>query len=804
MTEISPMIKRTAIYFVSAIILLSSILWTSLSFAERTFELTLKKKVTPEHINELTANGLNADQINNLKIMVSKTDRDVEINVDKTMKIPDFVSAELAFPKGITKAEEQGYYYFEEFRKLYRMKAPRKELKVMKIKANNLGQHVKYQQYYNGIRVVGAEMLVHIKPGNKLWFMQGKYIPDITIDTTPKIKDMEAQQIVKAHYIAKNGADKEFTASSPELAIFNRWILDRSFEDRNILIWIAVATETRTGRTWTYYIDALTGEVLDVMDSARFIDSEIWDRQNTSDESDDELWYEDNIKTGAGTPDPETADLNTYTTEYWNYLLNTFGVYSINSASSPPGMQLVGNAYSVDMTCANACWDCINDQAIFCEEWVTHDLVGHEFTHGLEEYSSSDFVRIGESGALQESFADVFAEFFGCRMGTCDWMLEAKDFGHVKPLRDLSNPLSISNNQQPDHTGNTGNPFTDHPLFNSSNIYNAMGVPNIVAYLIVNGTQPDNPHYGYHIKGIGLSKAEQIYYSTLINTGMTSTANFIDARNVMVNVCNAFASSGTYGITQADCCQVKNAWKSVGVGNSCSGLGGTVSGTLDTERSPWFITDNVIIPAGSTLTVDPNVDVYIFPNKKIEALGTLNANGSTGDIRFLRSSDNTGIKINSQSLIHDGGEIKMPVNTYVSTDTKPRELSFLAYSINSFIRVDEDISISDVNVTLNITHEYDDRVRIRLESPTGTTLVLLEHIGLDGDNFINTTLDDEASISIDSGTAPFTGSFRPQYPLNRFDGENARGYWKLLVYNASGYYYYRGILESWSITFNSN
>ena len=99
---------------------------------------------------------------------------------------------------------------------------------------------------------------------------------------------------------------------------------------------------------------------------------------------------------------------------------------------------------------------------------------------------------MNQPGALNESFADVFGEFVDCRADNCTWVHHTS--------RDLSNPLNLG--QHPDHVGDTGNPDTDHPLYITNctppactpgpgndygGVHTNNGVPNIVAYLIVNG-----------------------------------------------------------------------------------------------------------------------------------------------------------------------------------------------------------------------------------------------------------------------------------------------------------------------------
>jgi subtilisin-like proprotein convertase family protein len=107
-------------------------------------------------------------------------------------------------------------------------------------------------------------------------------------------------------------------------------------------------------------------------------------------------------------------------------------------------------------------------------------------------------------------------------------------------------------------------------------------------------------------------------------------------------------------------------------------------------------------------------------------------------------------------------------------------------------------AITDVNVTLNITHPFDSNLRVLLTDPFGTRVTLFANVGGSGDNFTNTVLDDEAAIPITAGAAPFTGSFQPQQALGAMDAQPPNGTWTLTVIDfVSGN---SGTLNSWSIT----
>jgi subtilisin-like proprotein convertase family protein len=86
---------------------------------------------------------------------------------------------------------------------------------------------------------------------------------------------------------------------------------------------------------------------------------------------------------------------------------------------------------------------------------------------------------------------------------------------------------------------------------------------------------------------------------------------------------------------------------------------------------------------------------------------------------------------------------------------------------------------------------------LSLRSPTGTIVVLSAKNGGSGQNYTGTVFDDEATASITTGAAPFTGPFQPQEALSAFDGEDQQGTWALVIYDdtpGDG-----GSLVSWSL-----
>lgn len=139
---------------------------------------------------------------------------------------------------------------------------------------------------------------------------------------------------------------------------------------------------------------------------------------------------------------------------------------------------------------------------------------------------------------------------------------------------------------------------------------------------------------------------------------------------------------------------------------------------------------------------------------------------------------------------------------YVSQDT-PIAIPDNTGVVLSFIEVLDTDIITDVNVTLNINHTFDDDITVRLTSPL--FIDLFSDIGSVGNDFIDTTIDDEADAPIpdSSSEAPFTGSYQPEGgpALFALDGLGADANWVLQVLDDA--VFNTGTLESWAVTIES-
>jgi subtilisin-like proprotein convertase family protein len=106
-------------------------------------------------------------------------------------------------------------------------------------------------------------------------------------------------------------------------------------------------------------------------------------------------------------------------------------------------------------------------------------------------------------------------------------------------------------------------------------------------------------------------------------------------------------------------------------------------------------------------------------------------------------------------------------------------------------------------VCINLEHTYDADLTVWIVAPDGTTGLLFSNIGGGDDNFTNTCLNVDAATAISSGTAPFTGTFKPLGQMGLVNnGQNPNGTWNLRVNDNYGAD--QGNVISFSVTFGNN
>lgn len=209
-------------------------------------------------------------------------------------------------------------------------------------------------------------------------------------------------------------------------------------------------------------------------------------------------------------------------------------------------------------------------------------------------------------------------------------------------------------------------------------------------------------------------------------------------------------------------------------------------------------------PTGTALVLS-SVSEVSGSGGKVFLVSLQNAATETGTYKLTISpdiSDAAGNKLDSNGN-GIGGELADAVaatyaiaSQFSFTNSTPVAIRDWSTSI-SRIEIGQDITIGDLNVRLNINHTWVSDLVITLQSPNGTQVRLFNRRGGDGQNLTGTLFDDEATIAIRNGSAPFSGTFRPEASLTNFDNRNARGTWTLYVSDRS--LFDTGTLVSWSL-----
>jgi Zn-dependent metalloprotease len=302
------------------------------------------------------------------------------------------------------------------------------------------------------------------------------------------------------------------------------------------------------------------------------------------------------------------------------------------------------------------------------------DVEGHEFTHMVVNNNGNGGLTYqGESGALNESFADIMGACIEFYSGVNpDWNIGEDVAVSASNLRSMSNPNNPSGlSQQPDTYNGT---YWVNPSSSQDNggVHTNSGVQNHWFYLLSQGGSGINDiGNAYTVSNIGISDARQIAYRNLV-TYLTPNATYFDAYYGSLQ-----AAEDLYGNPSTQYSAVREAWYAVGIGNNpndyCSGTTylTTPSGTVNDGSGTANYNNNanckwVIAPAGATqisltftyFDTEANYDtvfVYDGPDDTYQLLATWWGNTLPP---VLTTSSGTGamcIKFTSDALINAGG-----------------------------------------------------------------------------------------------------------------------------------------------------
>jgi gliding motility-associated-like protein len=456
--------------------------------------------------------------------------------------------------------------------------------------------HLRYQQTYKNVPVIGGEYILHTR-NNQTFAANGNCIPEGEISIIPNLTESEALKLAlntinATSYQWQNGSNQEKPKGLQ--VIFPQRTENEKQNWR--LCWCFDIYALQPLSRQIMYIDAHSGELI-------YSENEICaiDVVGTAD-----TWYNgtqnmtcDNYTSGQyrlqesgrgqgiatvnmqqGTNPWVTIDFTSTSTNWqqnslgdhaaydahwaaeklYDYLLFEYGQNSLDDNGMP-----LRSYIHYDTLFDGAFWD---GQSVFYGDgtqqpggtnpFVSVDVCGHEFSHGLLQYSCG-LGHTYESGSLNESYADIFGTMleFYASSSTADFFIAEDCFYDAgRMLRNMQDPNSM---QMPDtYHGN----YWYYGNADYGGIHTNCNVQNYWFYLLCNGGSGVNDLGNvYTLNPLGMEVAGQIVYHTIKNY-LTSTASFEDAR-----MASLLATADLFGDCSPELRAVTNAWYAVGLGD---------------------------------------------------------------------------------------------------------------------------------------------------------------------------------------------------------------------------------------------
>jgi Zn-dependent metalloprotease len=469
--------------------------------------------------------------------------------------------------------------------------------------------HHKYQQYVNDVKVEGGEMILHEQYG-RIKYVNGQYmlnLQPLSTNVQPGINPEMAlqaalKQIQSTDYLwlnpeaeaalreIKKDQNATYLPKAELMFVANKELNPE--KRRYTLCWQYKINVNPVVESYAVYIDAQTGAFFNkiplVLECSSGSSTTLWNGARTINTQlfsgsyrtiDDCISAQIHTKNGNGANTgvgstyytdadnswPSTA-LGMYIAQtHWsmretrNYFFNIHGRNGIDNLGHDytsylnPGFS--NNAYYSSSTETFS----FGGTSTGANPVIELDVAAHEATHGVINFTSNLAYQL-ESGALNESFADIFGETAEDNsLGSHDWII-ANNIA-LGPLRDMTDPNNFSD---PDtYTGTFWiNQVGCVPSYGNDycGVHRNSGVQNYWYFLLSDGGSGTNDlGNAFTVTGIGIDKAKLIAYQSMIN--LTTNSTFANARTVSIQ-----AAKDLYGDCSNEAIQTTNAWHAVGVG----------------------------------------------------------------------------------------------------------------------------------------------------------------------------------------------------------------------------------------------
>jgi bacillolysin len=499
----------------------------------------------------------------------------------KEKNSPMFLSGKLSKDK--VKNEKSVKEFLKANKELFEVN-PHTDLTLLGKTTDELGiTHYKFSQSVKGVPVDGAIFVVHANKDNEVIAATGQLYKEATKqvkNTKAKVNQQKAIDLAWEHI---NLSEKDTAVSSsdePSLGaakdsvkntnVKKELVVHEMGGEFNLAYKVQLQFIQPYGANWKIFVDADDGKILEsynaVADAATsgYGYGVLGDYKQLNTYSSNGTYYLfDTTKPMNGVIETRTAnnrsslpgsysvdsnnawtsssqgaevDAHANAEKVYDYYLNTHNRNSFdNNGASLVSTVHYGYNYN------NAFWNGSQmvygdgDGSSFTSLSGALDVVAHELTHAVTERTAGLQYQY-QSGALNESFSDVFGYF----LDSGDYLMGEDVYTpgvSGDALRSLSNPSRYG---QPEHMNDYVNTSADN-----GGVHTNSGIPNKAAY--------------HTISSIGKTKAEKIYYRAL-TVYLTPTSNFSYARAALLQ-----SAADLYGNGSSTYNAVKSAWDAVGV-----------------------------------------------------------------------------------------------------------------------------------------------------------------------------------------------------------------------------------------------
>ncbi len=467
--------------------------------------------------------------------------------------------------------------------------------------------HHRYRQYHRGVLVDGAELVVHERLGHVQTF-NGKWARGLDMsDVQPAVSAQQALQlalqVVPARRYLWESARAEATLqrlhNNPRITFFPRpelvvYSTDQSLRPASMrLVWrLEIQAEEPVGR-YEVCIDARTGKVLDKTNvlctqnvpglaktrysgeraiiAERMLDQryrlfettrgngiETYNMQRGTNFDaavdfidDDNYWDNANAFKDDAATDAHWGAEMTY--DYFLHVHNHAGL----DGHDFPLLSYVHYGSAFDNAFWNGAWTAYGDGSSPRQPFTTLDIVAHEFTHGVTQFSAGLRYR-NESGALNESFSDIFGAVirFWARPEKAGWLIGDEISNNGAPFRNMAAPKTQS------HPDTYKGKFWSSSTADNGGVHTNSGVMNYWFYLLAEGGSGVNDNGdAYDVQAIGIDAAASIAYRNL-KYYLTALSSYADACQGALQ-----AAEDLFGTCSKPFLETANAWYAVGVGS---------------------------------------------------------------------------------------------------------------------------------------------------------------------------------------------------------------------------------------------